>query len=255
MPVKQFIKDLLVRLDLPLTKNQRYDSYTLKILDKILKPDSNCVDIGCHKGEILDTILKFSPDGRHYAFEPIPYLFNWLKEKYKAKNIFLFSVALFDSKGETSFHHVINAPAYSGIRRRKYATKDVRVVEMTVETDILDNIIPETETIDFIKIDVEGAEYGVLRGSLKTMKRCKPTIIFEFGLGAADYYGIKPEALFSLVTEDCEMQISTLHNFLKGSSSLKMAQFCDLYQSGKEYYFVAHSPSPNPSPPGEGRYL
>jgi FkbM family methyltransferase len=240
MIFKQLIKDLLVLLNLPVTKNLRYDSYTLKILGKILKPGSNCVDIGCHKGEILDTILKFSPYGRHYAFEPIPYLFDYLKEKFKTKNISLYSVALFDSKGKTSFQHVINDPAYSGIRRRKYTTKDVEIDEMTVETDLLDNIIPENEPIDFIKIDVEGAEYGVLRGSLKTVKRCKPTIIFEFGLGAADYYETKPEALFSLITEECEMQISTLHSFLKGLQSLKMNQFCELYHTGKEYYFVAH---------------
>jgi FkbM family methyltransferase len=240
MSFKQFIKELLVRLDLPVTKNLQYDSYTLKILDKILKPGSNCVDIGCHKGEILDTILKFSPYGKHYAFEPIPYLFDFLKEKFKKNNISLYSVALFDSKGKTSFHHVINAPAYSGIRRRKYATKDVEIDEMTVETDLLDNIIPETESIDFIKIDVEGAEYGVLRGSLKTVKRCRPTIIFEFGLGAADYYETKPETLFSLITEECEMKVSTLHDFLKGIQSLTMNQFCKLFHSGKEYYFVAH---------------
>lgn len=240
MPLKKIIKDLLVLLNLPVTKNLQYDRYTLEILRKILKPHSNCVDIGCHKGEILDTILKFSPDGRHFAFEPIPYLFEWLKEKYKTKNITLFSLALFDFKGKTSFHHVINDPAYSGIRRREYATKDVEIDEMTVETDLLDNIIPRDEVIDFIKIDVEGAEYGVLKGSLNTMKRCKPTVIFEFGLGAADYYETKPEILFLLITKECEMQVSTLYNFLKGRQSLSMDQFCELYQSGKEYYFVAH---------------
>lgn len=240
MAFKKIIKDVLVQLNLPMTKNLKYDSYTLKILSKILKPDSNCIDIGCHKGEILDTILKFSPSGKHFAFEPIPYLFDYLKEKYKSMNISLYPVALFDTRGTTSFHHVINAPAYSGIRRRKYEIKDAEIDKLTVQTDLLDNIIPENESIDFIKIDVEGAEYGVLKGSLKTLIRCKPTIIFEFGLGAADYYETKPEALYSLITEECEMQISTLHDFLKGMPSLRMNKFCEYYQSGKEYYFVAH---------------
>jgi len=240
MPFKQLIKNLLVLLNLPVTKNLQYDSYTLKILDKILKPDSNCIDIGCHKGEILETILKFSPYGRHYAFEPIPYLFDYLKEKFKTKNISLYAVALFDNKGTTTFHHVINAPAYSGIKKRKYATKDVRIDEMTVETDLLDNIIPENESIDFIKIDVEGAEYGVLKGSIKTVKRCKPVIIFEFGLGAADYYESKPEECYSLISEEFGMKTSTLKGFLKGSAELTCDQFCELYQTGKEYYFVVH---------------
>jgi FkbM family methyltransferase len=240
MPFKQLIKNLLVLLHLPVTKNLQYDSHTLKILEKILKPDSNCVDIGCHKGEILDTILKYSPGGRHYAFEPIPYLFDFLKEKYKDRNIALYLVALFDSKGTTSFQHVVNAPAYSGIRKRKYDTKAVEIREMTVETDLLDNIIPETEVIDFIKIDVEGAEFGVLKGSVKTVRRCKPVIIFEFGLGAADYYGTKPEDCFSLITNNFEMEVSTLRGYLQGSSTLTKDKFCDLYNTGKEYYFVVH---------------
>jgi FkbM family methyltransferase len=240
MPLKQHIKDLLVLLNLPVTKNLQYDNYTLKILNKILKSDSNCVDIGCHKGEIMDTILKLSPLGKHFAFEPIPYLFDYLKEKYRSKNILLYPVALFDTKGTTSFQHVINAPAYSGIRKRKYATKDVEINEMKVETDLLDNIIPETETIDFIKIDVEGAEYGVLKGSMNTMKRCKPTVIFEFGLGAADYYESKPEECYTLISKEFGMKISTLKGFLKGSAALTLDQFCELYQTGKEYYFIVH---------------
>ena len=135
---------------------------------------------------------------------------------------------------------MINAPAYSGIRKRKYATKDVEIDEMTVGTDLLDNIIPGTETIDFIKIDVEGAEYGVLKGSIKTLRRCKPAVIFEFGLGAADYYGTRPESLFTLITGECDMKVSTLKDFLNGMSPLTSGEFCTLYQTGKEYYFIAH---------------
>jgi hypothetical protein len=33
--------------------------------------------------------------------------------------------------------------------------------------------------LDFIKIDVEGAEHLVFRGALKTLKRLRPAIIFE----------------------------------------------------------------------------
>ena len=85
---KQYIKALLIFLNLPLTKNLRYDIYTLKILGKILKPASNCVDIGCHKGEILESMLKFSPEGRHYAFEPIPYLFAYLQRNSNTGTLF-----------------------------------------------------------------------------------------------------------------------------------------------------------------------
>ncbi len=240
MPVKQIIKDILVAVNLPVTRNLKYDRYTQRIMKKVLKKNSNCVDIGCHKGEILDTILKFSPEGKHFAFEPIPVLAENLKEKYKDQNISVHSLALYDKKGKTTFNYVVSDPAYSGIRKRKYATKDVQISEMIVNTDLLDNIVPGNECIDFVKIDVEGAEFGVLKGGIKTINRCKPTIIFEFGLGAADYYDTKPDELFTFLTKDCGLFISTLRGFLYQKPTLTMKEFAGFFTNGKEYYFVAH---------------
>jgi FkbM family methyltransferase len=240
MPIKQRIKDILLALNLPVTRNLKYDSYTIRIMKRVLKPGSNCADIGCHKGEILDLILKYSPQGKHFAFEPLPHLYEFLKEKYTGKDISVHQVALFDSKGTTSFQHVVNAPAYSGIRKRQYATGDVEIRELAVPTDLLDNIIPENLCIDFIKIDVEGAEFGVFKGGIKTLKRCKPYIVFEFGMGAADFYGTKPQDIYSLLVEDCGLKISTLHAFLHNRSPLTQQQLEELFRNRKEYYFIAH---------------
>lgn len=42
--------------------------------------------------------------------------------------------------------------------------------------------------VDFIKIDVEGAEGSVIRGGANTIERCKPLVFFEDnGLGPARY--------------------------------------------------------------------
>ena len=173
----------------------------------------------------------------------MPHLVTFLKEKYKDQNITVFPVALFDKKGDTTFNYVVNAPAYSGIRKRHYDISDARISELKVETDLLDNLIPENERIDFIKIDVEGAEFPVLKGGVKMICRCKPVIIFEFGLGAADYYGAKPENLYSFLTIECELSISTLKGFISNAPFLSETEFCDSYMEKKEYYFVAYNPS------------
>ena len=113
MNFKNNIRSLLNFLQLDLTKNLKYDRLTKLIMKKVIKTNSNCIDIGCHKREILDIILQLSPNGKHFAFEPIPLLFNSLIEKYgdKAK---VFSCALPDKNRFSSFHYVKNAPAYSG---------------------------------------------------------------------------------------------------------------------------------------------
>ena len=241
MSIRQLIKNLVVFFKLPITQNIAYDISTRKIMKAVLHHGSNCIDIGCHKGEIMDDILNLAPDGKHFAFEPLPHLFQFLKEKYKNRNIKLFSIALFDKKGTTNFNYVVNAPAYSGIRKRHYDIPNAEINELTVETDLLDNIIPEDVKVDFIKIDVEGAEFPVLKGGQRTINRCRPVIIFEFGMGAADYYGAKPEQVFEFLIAVCGMKIATMKGFLKKREPLTNREFKDLYQCRKEYYFVAFS--------------
>jgi FkbM family methyltransferase len=241
MTLRELLKSVIIYLELPLTQNLKYDIFTKKIMRRVLKSSSNCIDIGCHKGEIMDDILKSAPDGKHFGFEPLPHLYKFLQDKYKGKNITLYPIALFDTKGMTSFKYVVNAPAYSGIKERKYDFSNPEISNLTVETDLLDNLIPGNVLVDFIKIDVEGAEFPVLKGALKTIRRCKPVIIFEFGLGAADHYGVKPEAVHDFITSECGLSLSTLKGFLKKKESLRKEQFCRLYLNSLEYYFVAHN--------------
>ena len=167
MSFRELLKSVIVHLELPLTQNLKYDIYTKKIMRRVLRNSSNCIDIGCHKGEILDEILKFAPSGNHYAFEPLPHLYEFLQDKYHGKSITLYPIALFNTKGVTSFKYVVNAPAYSGILERNYDFPDPEINELKVETDLLDNLIPADSQIDFIKIDVEGAEFPVLQGCRK----------------------------------------------------------------------------------------
>ena len=75
MIVKKVAKVILTKLHLDLTNNIKYDRLTEMIMKIIIQKGSNCIDIGCHTGEILDNILKLAPEGQHFAFEPIPSLF------------------------------------------------------------------------------------------------------------------------------------------------------------------------------------
>jgi FkbM family methyltransferase len=153
--IKDTLREIFISLHLDLTKNLKYDRLTRIILKKYVKRNNNCIDVGCHKGEILDLILNYAPEGKHYAFEPIPYLYNDLKNKYKYKAE-IFPYALSDNSGETTFQLVKNAPAYSGIKRRRYDITNPVIEEIKVDLKTLDEIIPLNEKIHLIKIDVEG---------------------------------------------------------------------------------------------------
>jgi FkbM family methyltransferase len=221
--------------------NRRYDEETSAIIKRALRSDSNCVDVGCHSGSILKEILSVAGDGEHYAFEPLPEFYaqcvdtfsNWPKVK-------LYPVALSDTKGETSFHHVTTNPQYSGIRKRRFDRPDETVVKVTVETDLLDNIVPKNKKVDFIKIDVEGAELQVMRGAVETIRRSRPLIVFEHGLGAADVYKTKPENVYDLLASECGLNISLMRSWLEGGKALSRREFGDEFRSGSNFYFIAY---------------
>lgn len=236
--LKGLIRSLLIFFHCDLTKNLEYDRLTRLIMKKVIGRNTNCVDVGCHKGEILSDILHFAPEGAHFAFEPIPYLYHDLKKRFEGKAK-LFSCALSDTEGETTFQLVKNAPAYSGLQRRKYAIENPDIEEITVPLKRLDAIIPSETRIGFIKIDVEGGEYGVLKGARELLLRHRPVVVFECGLGASDYYGTNPSELYRFLRET-GLRISTLKSFSSRKGDLSEEDFIDLYQSNKEYYFIAH---------------
>lgn len=233
------IRLVLNFLHLDITKNLEYDRLTKLIMKKVINVGSNCIDVGCHKGEILDTIIKRSPNGLHFAFEPIPYLYNHLKTKYNLQAS-IYPYALSDSSGTTTFQLVKNAPAYSGIKKRSYQVEVPDIEEITVELKTLDEMIPPDIKIDLIKIDVEGGEFGVLKGAKNLLKKYKPVIVFESGLGASDYYGTKPAELYNFISFEIGLNISTLKSFINKGNKLSLVEFESAFNTNSEYYFIAY---------------
>jgi FkbM family methyltransferase len=232
--IKQIIKRLI---PFAITRNQKYDRDTKKILKYLLKSNSNTVDVGCHKGEVMMEILKFSPQGKHFGIEPIPFLAADLRKKLPT-NCTVFEVALNETGNEElEFVWVKSNPAYSGLKERSYERIE-ETEKIKVKTARLDELINENLKIDFIKIDVEGGEMGVIKGSEKILIRNKPVIIFEHGLGASDKYGTKPEVLFDYLN-NLNYKISTMQLFLKNKIEFSKSEFSDQFYAKKNYYFIA----------------
>jgi hypothetical protein len=54
------------------------------------------------------------------------------------------------------------------------------ITSTTVPSVKIDDLIPKNKKIDFVKIDVEGAEYNALLGASELIARDHPTIVSEF---------------------------------------------------------------------------
>lgn len=218
--------------------DRRYNEQTITVMQRTLRRNSNCVDVGCHKGSVLKEILRLAPRGTHYAFEPIPELYQKLVNTYPI--VRTYGLALSDRAGESSFQYVVSNPAYSGLIRRRYDRPNESVEEITVKTDVLDNIIPKDLPIRFVKIDVEGAELQVLRGAVETIRRTRPIIVFEHGLGGADCYGTVPEDVYDLLTKECGLCVSLMEKWLGNRTPLSRQGFIDQFYQLINFVFIAY---------------
>lgn len=234
--IKETIKNTLSALGIYVTKNQKYDALSERIFKQVLSKSSNAIDIGAHKGSILKSILKNSPEGQHIGVEPIPFLANQLKKDFP--NVEIHNCALADSSGETSFQHVVSDPSYSGLKRREYKSDNVEVEEITVPVNTLDDIVPADRKVDLIKIDVEGAELLVLKGGMSVLRNSKPVVVFEHGMGASDYYDSYPGELLDLLSS-VGLKVYLLEDYLSGKHPLDLKSFEAQYYNKVNHYFVA----------------
>lgn len=236
--MKRILKRLLQYSPIALTKNQHYDRLTKKVIKAVCKRDSNCIDVGCHKGEILDLMLAAAPGGRHWGFEPIPVLYEALKKKYAGKQCSISAIALSNIAGTASFNYVTSNPSYSGLLRRKYDRPNEEDTAITVQTQRMDDVLPRDYKADLIKIDVEGAEMLVLEGARDTIRRSRSVVIFEHGIGASDIYGTKPEDVFAYFS-GLGWGIFLLEDFLSKRPPFTETAFKGQYYGRRNFYFVA----------------
>ncbi len=237
--IKKNLKRVLKVWPWALTVNERYDRQTEEVIKMVCKPDSVCIDVGCFKGEILSLMMKYAPGTHHIAFEPIPEQYLILKEKF-GDRADIYPFALANENTETTFNHVISNPTYSGLKKRKYKGEE-NIQEIKVQVRKLDEVISNEIPIRLIKIDVEGGEYDVILGGMKTLKRWMPVLIFEHGVGGADRYGVHPLDMYRLLVKDLGYSIGLMEEYLKYGmvKGFTKIEFEEQFWKGKNSYFIA----------------
>lgn len=211
------------------------------ILGAILQPDSNCIDVGAHEGVFLSDITRLAPRGRHIAYEPLPDLAAELARRFPSVDVR--RRALSDHQGEAEFAHVVTRPGWSGFRERPYPDRET-VRRISVRTESLDTAIPPDYVPHFIKIDVEGAEEQVLRGAMETVRRHRPIVALEHGLGSADYYGTRPETIHTMLTVGAGLSIFDLD----GGGPYSAEAFVRAYERSQRVNFLARPWNRRPEP-------
>jgi FkbM family methyltransferase len=186
----------------PTTRRARRDEEHLSVLvAAVLDPDSNCVDVGAHSGDVLGEMVRCAPEGRHIAFEPLPEFAERLRREFPGVEVR--NVALSSKPGRASFSYVADDPQQSGLVERGH--EGAQTIDVELQT--LDDALPDDYVPRLVKIDVEGAEVEVLRGAAQTLRRHRPIVVFEHGLGGADRYGHGPRDVWSVLVDDAGLRM------------------------------------------------
>lgn len=217
-------------------RNFRYDRQTVEVMRRVLTPQSNCLDIGAHDGEILRHITNLAPRGRHLAFEPIPHLAAALRARFP--QVAVYEAACANVPGSAGFVLVENAPAYSGLRPRPYDRPDVALKNIRVQVVRVDDVV--RHAVSLIKLDVEGGEYDALLGAQRTMSIHRPVIIFEASARSTPQYGVTAHDFTSLFAR-LGYRISTMSRWLASRPAFTDWEFAENWYGGGDYYFIAHS--------------
>ena len=202
------------------------------LMEEVLEPNSDCLDVGAHAGSVLGEMTRIAPGGRHVAWEPLPEFAARLREAHPGVEVR--QAALSDESGESEFAHVLADPGWSGLVARPTPAGG-RVETITVRTERLDEALPAGVAPAFVKIDVEGAEERVLRGALETLRRHRPVIAFEHGLGSADHYGTTPAAVHRLLAGELGYGLFGLD----GDGPYDESRFGEIFATGERVNFAA----------------
>lgn len=151
------------------------DYIATKLVTRVCKSHKTFIDVGAHIGSIIAEVAHSDSSIRIVAIEAIPGKTANLRRKFPLVEIH--DCAVGESNGEVSFFINIRRSGYSSLARPSSATEGP-ISEIRVPIRRLDELVLSND-VDVIKIDVEGAELGVLRGSVNILNRCRPIIMFE----------------------------------------------------------------------------
>lgn len=156
------------------------DADFTKVIRIFLPPEAVALDIGANIGMTSCLMSQQLSNGKIFSFEPSPSVFPILSrnlETNSVPNVTARQVAVGAEKGSLGF---VGESAYGHLVPGTEGAAKTDTISVDVETldDIVDSL--ELDRLDFVKIDVEGFEDGVLSGGKKTEERFSPLYFIEF---------------------------------------------------------------------------
>ena len=205
----------------------------IEALNYILKDEVEPIifDVGAHIGQTLDLYIKEFNNFKIYSFEPFYKSFKVLSQKSDNYSFASsYNIGFSDKKESAKFYSYIapNDDDYSQMNSLfkqkdkslgEWGFEEVREInEEICEFDTIDNFCNNNSitTVNLLKIDVQGAEYKVLKGATQLLKSKKiKTLILEI-IVASNYENLWKLSDYIEYFEKLDYELYGLYNFSYG---------------------------------------
>ena len=181
-------------------------------------------DVGANQGDYAELVREYLPQAKIIAFEPGPAAFVRLQNR-RLQDTEAFPYALADKAGQAMLYDhgqqegSEHASLFGEVFVDVYHSRQVQAHKVKVMT--LDGFCQQARIprIDFLKIDVEGAELRVLQGAKKLLAQGAIQVVqFEFNemnvtarVFLKDFYDLLPDYDFFRVTPKGLLRLGEYH--------------------------------------------
>jgi len=182
-----------------------YEKKEWQFVQKFLKSGMVFFDVGANQGfYTLLAAKKVGPQGKVFAFEPVPREFKNLKWNIfinGLQNVKVETQALGYQDGFTNMFYCLNGKgSYSSLQPPSEKVKARRKV-IKVPITSLDRYIQRNNilSIDFIKIDAEGGEFDILKGGVTVLSKLRPVLMCEVSDKRTEQWGYSASEICDFV--------------------------------------------------------
>ncbi len=191
-------------------KGGLWEPQIVDLMASLIKPTDVCLDIGANLGTHTMVLADLASRGSVYAFEPSSINAGFLSENIRANclaNARCEQIGLGHQSRIQELTNLIGLEGCSFVSPQENVDDVLmkawgQTLERTTEKvviETLDNWISKNriDRVDFVKMDAEGSELGVLEGGQATFARHRPKLIIELNKNALSlYYDLRPSDLF-----------------------------------------------------------
>lgn len=186
-----------------------YEKALTEIVKSLLREGDTCLDVGANFGWYSTLFHKYcGANGQVHAFEPMPPTFAELEQNYelmgRPANVLINNLAL----GEKPDELTINL--FEGLSTGHASFSDqgrADAISYKCKVVTLDSYIEEKRVgdVNFVKVDIEGAEMMFLKGATKLFEQKIPPVwLMEMALQQTKNFGYEPNDLINFMREKAD---------------------------------------------------